>query len=163
MEKQSISILSRFLYARNFVSAREAIIRGRYEAAQKHVNMLFAAYKAEIPSVAAPIHANIMAALVAWNLKRFSKSYSACRISLNQIDEMLKSFPEDSLRHELLYLQGYCKNLVAFTEAEGGDKSEFDFRDIDTLKAPAFDRALVNDLVKRTFPLEDTKWWDQSK
>lgn len=159
-----LNFLARIRYAQLFVGAREDIVRGNYHEAMSRVDRMFKVYGTlVVPSDRAPIKANIMCGLVAWNLRNFDLVYSSCRTALDQIGSELSSIHNGSVINELRYLRGYCKNLIAFAESEGHISTNVDFGDLRELQLPDYDLEKVGDLVRRTFPIDDTSWWSRER
>jgi hypothetical protein len=149
-----LGIFKRFGYAQLFLGAREDIIRGKYHDAMNKVDGMFKAYGLDKPSVDAPIKANIMCGLAAWNLREFDLVYRSCRVALDQIAAHLNGKIDGGLRNELKYLRSYVRNLVVFADHEGGVSKYYDFSDIADYKFGEVDLSKVKSLTKSTFPVD---------
>ena len=158
-----LNFFARIRYAQLFVGAREDIIRGNCHDAMSRVESMFKMYGVPAPSDRAPIEANIMCGLTAWNLRDFNLVYRACRTALDQIGIKLSSPHIKYNIHELKYLRGYCKNLIAFAESDGGANTIFSFGELRELYFPDYDLEKVSSFVRRTFPIDDTSWWSKGR
>lgn len=160
--KKKLGLFSRFKYAALFVGARQDIMDGRVTAAEQKLEKLYELYEASPPTKLIPIRLNVLSALIFYNMADYYRTLQHCRLTLDQIRDALPNRKGEKIEDELHYLMGYCKNLVEFAESAAGGRGQFEFGDLDELRAPRFDRSKVDPLVLRTFPLQDTSWWANS-
>jgi len=159
----NLNWISKLEYGRCFIAVRDDIIAARYEHAMTAVDRMFAIYREKKPSKKVKIQLNLIFGMVSWNLKQYDDVYLACRTALDQICDELVVERNKKIVNELKYLRGYCKTLVGFSDAASNTIRNHDFPDIDNLIAPDYDLKQVSDFLKRTFPIDDTSWWNSER
>ena len=157
--KKKLHLLDRVRYAYLFVGARNDVIARELSRALSKTEEIFKIFGVSGISHEAPIRINILRALVAWNFGEFDLVYRGCRLVVDQISRELSSQTDNIADSELRYLRGYCKNLIAFADAEGGISSDIDFEDLGQLHLPDYDLDKVSAFTKELFPIDDTTWW----
>ncbi|MBA3811700.1 MAG: hypothetical protein H0X27_08690 [Caulobacteraceae bacterium] len=155
-----LDFFDKLKYSKCFIRVRDSIIAGQYEHAMTAVDEMFDIYKEKKPSENVKIQLNLIFGMVSWNLHRHDDVYKACKMGLNQITQELKKKQNTRKLNELKYLRGYCKTLIGFSDANGGVRSGYDFQEVDGLLAPDYDLKQVSAFLKRTFPIDDTSWWN---
>ena len=138
-------------YARLLLSAKECVAAGEYEVARSTVERIFDLYDAR--RAAAPINADIMRALVAWNLGEYEATAQSVRHAADKLGRRLTTERRPARRHELHYLRAYCWTLLYYSEASGSTVPWENFAD---LKSACYvDLSRVGRMLREMFPVDE--------
>lgn len=138
-------------YARLLISAKNRVAAGEYEPARSDVGRIFDLYDAR--GVEVPISAEIMRALIAWNLGEYDETGLSVRHAVDKLDRQLTAERRPARRHELNYLRAYCWTLLYYSETSGGTVRWENFADL----APAryLNLASVSRTTREMFPVDE--------
>lgn len=159
-KQRRLNIIDKLKYGRYFINVRDSIISGQYERAMDVLDKMYNIYGENKPSRNVQIQLNLIYGMVCWNLNRYDDVYRACEAALDQIGSKLIKEIDKKKINELRYFRGYCKTLIGFTDANGGMRSDFDFRKVDELLTPDYDVDKISSFLKRSFPIDDVSWWN---
>lgn len=132
------------------IAARDRVAAGDFDAARKLTERIFARHQARGLDV--PLNADIMRALIAWNMHDHGETISCVRRAADKIGQRLaKARPERS--DELHYLRAFCWTLLHHSEASGASVSWQNFADL--VPASHVNLARVSRTVREMFPVGD--------
>ena len=138
-------------YARLLLSARRRVAAGKYEAARSDVGRIFDLYEAR--GVEVPISADIMRALIAWNLADYGATAVYVRRAADKLGRRLTTEMCSERRHELHYLRAYCWTLLYYSEASGAAVRWEHFTDL--VPVCHVDLSKVSRTTRETFPVDE--------
>lgn len=137
-------------YAPLLVSAKGRVAAGNYEAARRNIERIFRLYAQR--GVIVPIKADIMRALIAWNMKNYDETAIYARHAADKIGQRLQSaYPKGS--NELQYLRAYCWSLLYYSEAAGAIVRWADFADL--VPASYVDLTKISRTTREMFPVDE--------
>ena len=122
------AIWLRLRYACLLLLAKERVAAGKFEAAHSAMGRIFGLYSAR--RAEAPINAEIMCALIAWNRGEYDATVLCVRQAADKLDRRLTTERRAEMRHDLLYLRAYCWTLLYYSETSGGTVRWEDFADL---------------------------------
>ena len=141
----------RLRYACLLLSAKERVAAGKFEAPRSAVGRICDLYSAR--RLEAPINADIMCALVAWNMGEFETTVYCVRRAADKLGRRLTMERRPARRHELHYLRAYCWTLLCYSETSGGTVPWENFTDLRS--ARYVDLSRVNRTVREMFPVDE--------
>jgi hypothetical protein len=142
----------RIVYAVGLVSAWRLVAAGKYEDACEWIDRALGAY--DFRRDGAPVRAQIMKALISWNLKEYDVVFLAVRSAVGRIDRLLLKENSHKWRSELMYLKYYSWTLLYFSEKNGATVPWARFADLDPDLCLKVDIAAVRNSTKRMFPVD---------
>lgn len=138
-------------YAHLLLSAKERVAAGEYEAARSDVGRIFDLYDAR--GVEVPIRADIMRALIAWNLGEYDATALYVRRAADKLRRRMTTERRPARRHELNYLRAYCWTLLYYSETSGGAVRWENFADL--VPASHVNLSSVSRTTREMFPVDE--------
>jgi hypothetical protein len=137
-------------YAPLLVSAKGQVAAGNYKVAQKKIERIFHLY--EQRGISVPINADIMRALIAWNMKDYDDATVYVRRAADKLGQrLLLAHPKRS--NELQYLRAYCWTLLYYSEAAGAVVRWNDFADL--VPASYVNLTKISRTTREMFPVDE--------
>ncbi len=141
-----LKVLSASLLA----SAKARLAQGDIESARRKVERILDLYGAR--AVEVPVYANIMHALIAWNVRDYEITAVFVRKAADQIGLYIEKGARKERKNELHYLRAYLWTLLYHSENSGAAIVWEDFSDV----TPAFDvnLTMINRTIREMFPVD---------
>jgi hypothetical protein len=133
------------------LSAKESVAEGEYKAAQRDLRQIIDLYAAREMDV--PIYADIMSALVDWNLGDCDATARSVRHAADKLGRQLAKQKQPAKIHELHYLRAYLWTLLYYSEARGAAVRWEDFMDLSP--ASQVNLAKISRTIREMFPVDE--------